>query len=437
MTPLSGPALGRDQLLRVLALPKDAPESAIRSASRALSDWLEGRKARLGPEAHDESSALAQELADLTQSTAWWTRGGATPAATRTRAEWRRLGSAVGIVAALACLMLLIAYAAGYRVSRMAPDEEPALYTSRARVFIDGKLPGATLQVFDSDRAEVLAEQPAEGAQIDLEPGRYALEVRREDCPEAWTRSVFLEPDSVQRYAPAICEGHGQLVVRANTETDRLRIDDYDVGHTGIRAHRLTVGDHTIRVDKTGFRPFEARVRIRADEAVELRADLTPLGEAEAKAGRPMPVTKVAPSRAPAAAAQGFSKQELMGAIEAPQLEPADLGLPKRGDFLAREGLPAMPDGGSTAWHDRVAGELRQRFDRDGSGEIDRLDESEAISCSVWQEIERDFKRGGLGLSMAHYFGFDGSQWHPGALSVSRAHRSAVYAKMRECGLEA
>jgi len=154
-----------------------------------------------------------------------------------------------------------------------------------------------------------------------------------------------------------------------------------------------------------------------------------------------MPVTKVAPSQAPVAdsvsAAQGFSKEELMGAVEAPRLEPADLGLPKRGDFLAREGLPAMPDGGSTAWHDRVAGELRQRFDRDGSGEIDRLDESEAISCSVWREIERDFKRGGLGLSMAHYFGFDGSEWHPGALSVSRAHRSAVYAKMRECGLEA
>jgi len=80
--------------------------------------------------------------------------------------------------------------------------------------------------------------------------------------------------------------------------------------------------------------------------------------------------------------------------------------------------------------------QLRERFDRDGSGEIDRLEESEAISCSIWREVERDFDRGGLGLTMAHYFGFDGSEWHPGALAVARAHRSAVYAKMRECGLE-
>jgi hypothetical protein len=240
---------------------------------------------------------------------------------------------------------------------------------------------------------------------------------------------------------PEICAGEGRLVVRSNTENDRLRIDEQDVGHTGDRAHRLSVGSHTVRVDKAGYRPFEGRVRIVPDEVVELQAELTPLGEGGAPVGRPMPVTKVAPSLPPmAAAAEAFSKEELRGAlapvIESPKLEPADLGLPKRGEFLAREGLPEMPDGGSTAWHDRVAGELRGRFDRDGSGEIDTLAESEAISCPVWREIERDFDRGGLGLSMAHYFGFDGSEWHPGALAVARAHRSAVYAKMQECGLD-
>ena len=46
------------------------------------------------------------------------------------------------------------------------------------------------------------------------------------------------------------------------------------------------------------------------------------------------------------------------------------------------------------------------------------------------------FERGGLGLSMARYFGFDGSEWHPNALGFARKLRSAAYAKMKECGLQ-
>lgn len=442
MAPLHGPALARDQLLRVLALPNDASRAAIRSAAQRLATWLEQQRSALGPDAAAEVSALARELDDLARSTAWWAGEGTGSAATASRAAWSRSTLALGLLAGLATLAFLVFWTAGYRLTRVGIAPEPALYASKAIVFLEGSLDGATLRVLDADRAEVFAALPAKGARVELDPGRYVLEVRREDCPEPWTRSVFLEPESVQRHVPEICLGHGQLVVRSNTEQDRLRLDDYDVGHTGPRPHRLSVGDHIVRIDKAGHRPFEGRVRIRPDEVVELRADLTPIGEGTASAGRPLPVTKLAPSLPPmAAAAQAFSKDELRGtigaaAIEKPKLEPADLGLPKRGDFLAREGLPEMPDGGSTAWHDRVARELRERFDRDGSGEIDTLPESEAISCPVWREIERDFERGGLGLSMAHYFGFDGSEWHPGALAVARAHRSAVYAKMRECGLD-
>jgi hypothetical protein len=442
MAPLHGPALGRAQLLRVLALPNDSSETAIRSASGRLAGWLEQRRAALGPEAVAESAALARELDDLVRSTAWWTEGGTKPAATPAPFAWGRTALGLAFLAGLTSLAVLVLWTAGFRLTRLEGRPEPVRYATKALVFLDGDLGEASFRVLDADRAQVFDARPATGARVELEPGRYVLEVRREDCPEPWSLSVFLEPDSVQRYAPEICAGEGRLVVRSNTEKDRLRIDEQDVGHTGDRAHRLSVGEHAVRVDKAGYRPFEGRVRIVPDEVVELQAELTPLGEGGAPAGRPMPVTKVAPNLPPmAAAAQPFSKDELRGAlaapaIESPKLEPADLGLPKRGDFLAREGLPEMPDGGSTAWHDRVAGELRGRFDRDGSGEIDTLAESEAISCPVWREIERDFDRGGLGLSMAHYFGFDGSEWHPGALAVARAHRSAVYAKMQECGLD-
>ncbi|MFO0687552.1 MAG: PEGA domain-containing protein [Myxococcota bacterium] len=434
-----GPALGRAKLLRILALPDGAPDPAIRAAAERLRRWLEARLVEHPPESAEARAALVRELVELEASATYWTSPSGRAGGASLRGRAATFGPAVLFVAGIAVLALVIAHAAGMRVTRAAPTEPPAVYGTRARLLIEGAdLDGATLRVFDADRAEVLAEQPAKGASLELAPGRYALEVARADCPDPWTRSVFLEPDSVHRYEAQICAGHGNLVIRGNTEGDRVRIDDLDVGHTGNRAHRLRVGEHTVRVEKAGHRPFEARVRIGPDESLELRADLVRMSDAEAKAGRPMPVSHVAPSLPPidAKSVQGFSKKELRAEVELPRLEPGDLGLPKRGEFLAREGLPAMPDGGSTAWHDRVSKELRDRFDRDGSGEIDTLAESEAIPCSVWREIERDFDRGGLGLSLAHYYGFDGSEWHPGALAVSRAHRSAVYAKMRECGLD-
>ena len=435
----NGPALGREQLLRVLALPDDASEVAIQTSSQRLAALLEERRAALGSDAKAEAEALSRELEDLRRSTIWWTSERPQAAAL---AGWQLFAPGLGVVAVLSVFAWLVLWTAGFRIARIDRGPEPVVYAARAVVFIDGALGDATLRVFDADRSEVLAEQPAEGARVELEPGRYAFEVSRADCPEPWTRSVFLEPVSRHRFAPEICIGQGELVVRSNTAQDRLRIDDFDVGPTGSRPHRLPVGDHSVRVDKAGFRPFEARGRILPDSVGELRAELTPIGGDGVAAGRPLPVERVAPSLPPmAAAAEAFSQEELRGGLGAPPIEPhelasANLGLPRRGDFLAREGLPEMPDGGSTAWHDRIAGELRARFDRDGSGEIDTLAESEAIPCTVWLEIERDFDRGGLGLSLAHYFGFDGSEWHPGALAVARAHRSAVYAKMRECGLD-
>lgn len=423
----------RAPILRVLALPDEASPAAIRAAANRLTDWLAARRAQADPA---ETEALRLELAELGEATDRILRERAARAAIRPDRTPSR-GPAAWIVAALALLALFSAYSAGFRVTRGETGEPPALYAAPGRIFLEGELEGATLRVFDADRAEVFAEQPARGARLELDPGRYALEVARADCPDAWTRSVFVEPDSVQRFAPEVCSGHGQLVVRANTTEDRLRIDELDVGHTGDRPHRLGVGEHAIRVDKAGFRSFEARVRVLRDEVVELRADLVPLAPGES-AGRPLPVAKVAPSTPPveaASAAPGFSAGELRAELAPPSIEAPDLGLPRRGDFLMREGLPAMPDGGSTAWHDRVARDLRERFDTDHSGEIDQLAESEAIACSIWKEIERDFDRGSLGMSMAHYFGFDGSDWHPGALAVARSHRSAVYAKMQECGL--
>jgi hypothetical protein len=226
--------------------------------------------------------------------------------------------------------------------------------------------------------------------------------------------------------------GEGQLTLRSNVPVDRLRIDGYDLDSTNLEGHRLSVGDHEVQLDKAGYAPYEATIRILPDEGLELSAIL----ETESKAGRmrraelPMPVAPPVMKPRDMPKPEPFDLDELQDQIR-PRNAP---GAPTR--LLRREGMADLPDGGSTAWHDRVSRELLTRFDADGSGQIDQLGEAEAISCALWREIETDFERGGLGLSMARYFGFDGSEWHPNALGFARKLRSAAYAKMKECGLQ-
>ncbi len=251
-------------------------------------------------------------------------------------------------------------------------------------------------------------------------------------APDRWTRSVYFEPGATHRFEPVLCVGEGTVTVRSNVTNDRLLIDGFDVGATGAEPHTLGVGDHDIRVEKTGYQPFEARIRIKPDEALELRAELLTGRKQGAglRSGPPMPVETPGLAASPMPEPEPFDLGDLKE-----QLAPRKPAGPTT-RLLSRAAEPGLPDGGSTAWHDRVSRELLGRFDRDGSGLIDQLAESESIPCALWQEIERDFDRGGLGLSLARYYGFDGSEWHPRALGFDRKMRGAAYAKMKECGLQ-
>ena len=148
-----------------------------------------------------------------------------------------------------------------------------------------------------------------------------------------------------------------------------------------------------------------------------------------------MPVEMVSPSNAPTTTLSpppsGLSnlREEFAAEVQSAPLSKDDL-LPDTIDSQA------FTEGGSTRWHDRISARLLAQYDLDKSGQIDKLEESEAITCRVWSQIERDFDGGGLGLSMARYYGFDGSEWHPNALGFAEAHRSAVFEKMKECGLQ-
>jgi hypothetical protein len=421
------PAISHRRLARVLGLSADASRQQIEAAMPLLMKRLLGR---LDSAEEAEAIALRREITDLETSRAYFA---APPGDRSGPRRWQaRLGVLLGTAFTVG---LLLAYNAGYRISRVTADESVTFAEANAQLILDGRLPRATLRVLDADREELMIKVPAEGAHVELAEGRYVIEVSREDCPDEWTRSIYFEAGSIHRFEPLICQGEGRLTVRSNVSRDRLIIDGFDVGPTGEKSHALGVGDHEIQVEKTGYQPFLGMVRIRPEEELELRAELV-AGSAEPPIGRPMPVAKVAPSQAPSTSVrpEPFDVSSLEQGFK-----------PKATDFglTARDLLPDEFDsrnstgGGSTAWHDRVSAELIARYDRDDSGLIDRLEESEAISCAVWLEIERDFDGGGLGLPMVRYYGFDGSEWHPKALGFARSHRSAVFEKMKECGLGA
>jgi hypothetical protein len=426
----ASPALSRRLLNRVLGLSNDASREQVRAAIPTLLARLRERLASADP---IEADALRREISDLETSRAQII--GAPEEELLTRSRRQRQGLLRTLLTALVLLAVLVAYAAGYRITRLEDDLAPRGVADRAQLLLDGRLPGATLRVLDSDREELLHKVAAEGARIELAPGRYALDVSRDDCPDHWTRSVYFEEGATHRFEPAICAGEGELTVRSNVARDRLRIDGLDLGSTRKEPHLLGVGDHEVRVEKAGYVPFVGQVRIRPDEALTLRAELIAQSESSTPAGRPIPVEKFSPLSSPTVT-----------------LRPEPFDLPNlRKDFIPEVGdvaatseelldagslSSALTRGGSTLWHDRVSRDFIARYDLDRSGQVDRLEESESISCEAWLELERDFDGGGLGLSMARYYGFDGTEWHPNALGFARAHRSAVFEKMKECGLK-
>lgn len=442
------------RLYRVLGLDERASRAELLHAGRMLCEALERRRRSGGPDdtgaaAHSDGvRAIEQEQRALERSLEFWTAPPSTAGSDGRRsrragrgAEHRAdRGGAPRVRQMLALLVfsLGVVLASLWMMGTLAPGPRMESAASEAsttgRLIVESRPRGGQLRIRIPESDELLWKIPAEGVRLEIQQGRYDLEVTREDCPDAWTRTVEIVAGETRHFEPQLCRGEASLVVRSNVAEDRLRIDGYDYGTTSAEPHVLPVGDHTIRVDKEGHAPFEGKVRLAPDEELEVRAVLTPIGDGETRRGRPLPVERQAPTAQP-------RSDVLDGASAAQAPSPLDLDLdlpplarPDRLLFL-EDGRGKRPRGGSTTWHDAVSRLMVGRFDADGSGRIDRVEESEAIPCEIWQEIEGDFDEGGLGLSLSRNYGFDGSEWIEGALGFSRDIRSAVYARMQACGL--
>ncbi len=321
-----------------------------------------------------------------------------------------------------------------------------------ARLIVESRPKDAELRIRPENSDELILRMTGDGVAVELDPGQYEIEVSREDCPDSWIQVITLEPGETRRYEPTICRGVGELVVRSNLENDRLRIDDLDQGATRAKAHLLGVGDHRIRVDKPGYAPFEATIRVRPDERLELHADLVELEDGgnavvadagNAPKAAPLPFEVVRPTIQPTSTgSQRAARRARVASVLVSDpivpvpIRPQDLEFSKPSfDFEYIDGPSRSVKGGSTTWHDAISARVLDRYDVDGSGRIDRAAETDSIPCSFWKEIERSFNAGGLGLSMSRLYGFDGSEWHPIALGFARKQRDLAYTRMQACGL--
>lgn len=399
----------RKRLHGILGLPIHAATSELHAAADRLLSFLRARHEVAGAgkeqsQLRDEIVALERALARYAPSVVGPPQPEPDPESGPPRQVKRptdRLSLAAAMTGALLTLVFLIWYSGGFAASEEEPGRMFGLQEP-AQLLILGRHENTTLFVLDADRERVLAESPAQGAVLELKPGRYALEVRREDCTEQWTRSVFFESGQTYRFEPTPCSPTGKLQPASDVEAKQLLIDEQAVGDKTQVEHSLPPEEHSIPTENNGYLAYETKYVVEApsiDDPAVTQPEPFDLGDLR---------DSIAPSRKTGGATR----------------------------LLERSGLGRLPDGGSTAWHDRVSGEFLGRFDRDASGRIDQLEESEAIGCVYWQETEASFEQGGLGLSMARYYGFDGTEWHDGALGFSRQMRGVAYDRMRECGLQ-
>ncbi len=421
------PPLTRARLLRVLALGDCATPDAIQQRGEKLIRALRARP--------DPDPATLREIEALERALerhAPRRSSGVGGRGIQLHLQLDRLSLIAVLLGVLVASIAFWFLAGEGQRNVSSSNRNPFLQGMPARLVLTGALPDATLRVLDADRETVLHERPAQNAMIELRPGRYALEVSSVACADRWTRSLYLEPGTTRTFAPALCAGDGGLRVVTNVEGARLFVDDQSVEPSADSTIRLPAGEYALRVEKDGYRTDESRVRIRSDQNLEVRVDLVRQRPGAVEGGLEGEMRRQAATPPPSLAAvpEPFDLNELRGTIAPPRptVSPSNL--------LERAGLGGLPDGGSTAWHDRVSGEFLRRFDLDDSGRIDQIEENDEISCDYWLETEASFDRGGLGLSMARYYGFDGSEWHAGALGFDRSLRGAAYERMRACGLQ-
>jgi hypothetical protein len=417
-----------DDVRKLLGLTPDSSPVDLEGAYWRLRAHIEARA-----DAAQEPEFIAArraELEELDRLVGRSVRPAARPSGPESsRPGARRLWLGIwGLVSTLAALVLALLLWRG-----SVSEEEPPMPPGPTWLSARAEPSGAGLEILAAQDERVIASGPADGTRYLVEPGDYRLRVARADCPDEWAQDVRVGPGESGEFAPRICQGSGSLVVRSNVSGDRVRIDGLDVGSTGETSHPVSVGDHDVAVEKSGFQPWTGTVRIHPDELLTLRAELEPAAGSAAKPGLAARSRSTPQSVTPRAKAAESAQQVAISPPRggAPEVEARGSGSPLGRGSGSRRG----PPGGSKGWHDDVKERLLSMYDHNKSKTLDTPGEIDAVPCSEWQAIEASYETGGLGIPMTRLYGFDGSDAPANTLGITRGMGSYAYNRMRRCGL--
>ena len=100
-------------------------------------------------------------------------------------------------------------------------------------------------------------------------------------------------------------------------------------------------------------------------------------------------------------------------------------------------GIARIPDGGSDAWDAAVLPILVAAFDKNGSSDIDSMDEIAAIPCDVLSALDAAIKKGrGAMTALRTTYGFAKEfLWVGGSLGFDEKIRPDADARLANCGL--
>ena len=440
--------MDRNQSLRVLGLPASADDREIQSVYWSLRAHVETRS--LAAASPEERVARDSELAELERMLAVLA-----PAKLRTASRltiglvaWGCLATGTALVLGVLLLRsgapvprVLVAGEGGGGsgsdgiafggVGDEAEGAEGAASEivdggERARVVVHAEVADAALEIEDASDGSSVAAGPADERTWWVASGDYVLRVSHPDCREAWEQTLAAAAGGEYEFAPEICADTGWLIVQSNVDGARLEVDGQSVGGTGEGRHPLPAGEHEIRVEKDGYQPWEGLIELVAAQEMKLKPRLIRV------AGKPKEPRKQE-EREQTAEAEGQEQEQRVAAASA---QAATAASASGGPRPARAGeLRAPAPDLDSGWHHETRQWILARYDFDQSGNIDSVEELEAVPCDYWLSIERSYDASGLGVSLIRVYGFDGNGWKEDALGVGSEVRDLAFARMRSCGL--
>lgn len=156
-------------------------------------------------------------------------------------------------------------------------------------VVLEGGPPGADVHLERED-GERVGSSPGE---LRLPPGRHVLVITMPGY-RPQREVVTVTADEVTRARVSMAVLSGALVVNAVEQGATIKVDDEVKGFTPA-VIELPAGDHIVKVEAPGFRPFEERVRIEADGRATVDVSLRSVAEVTA-ASRTLRTTEEAPA---------------------------------------------------------------------------------------------------------------------------------------------